>query len=465
MDTNRKDDDDETEGKNHSSPSSSSLLSSSSSLVVSSSSSSSSSQKDSLTWMDQQGRPIPIRDKNGRFRCGWDQFQSAGISVVYRMMKHRMLHPQLRVPKSVAQRKKFLPIVDKLTSEEQAKFDDCSASINVRWIGHATCLLRMSGGWTVLTDPVFSKHCAPIQAGIPRYTPPALSIQDLPQIDIVLISHDHYDHLDLNSLREIHQLGIMSERGKYFVPLGTKELLLRKINGLKSENVIEMTWWETYTLTNNSKESLLDLAIHGNQNALSGMGSATITCAPAQHWCSRLPYDRNQRLWCSWAVKTESTFPGNNDGNNNENMSLNNRANFYFAGDTGYTPDFKFHKVIGEHLGPFDLAALPIGAYEPYDVLHSQHCSPEEAVQIHRELRSKCSLGIHWGTWPLANEAFFEPAFRLKNALDENNLSISHDFILVKGGEVTSIPLSESEREKWDGLSLHPILTFGSLMK
>ena len=423
-------------------------------------------KKKLLLWKDEFDRPIAVQNSsNGRYiSCPWYEFQPPGPKVVWNMMKDRISIHRNRVPKSQAQRKKYLPIV----KEEDDDGNDISSSdtgsmrVNARWIGHATCLIRLLGGFTVLTDPVFSMHCAPVQAGIPRYTPPAISIQDMPKnIDIVLISHDHYDHLDINSLREIHEAGIVSDRGKYFVPMGIRALLLKKIKGLEPSKVVEMTWWESHSLLRNDDEStnnalVLDEAVHGREHVLSSF-KVIVTCTPAQHWCSRMPYDRNKRLWCSWVVNVE----GNNTilDDDSEELQGNINAKFYFAGDTGYTPDYQFHKIIGDLMGPFDFAAIPIGAYEPREVMSSQHCSPEEAVEIHLELQSKFSLAIHWGTWPLANEAFYEPAFRLKDALGKKGLSVCRDFVIARSGEVLSVPIMTDESETWEGIPLHPIFS------
>ena len=350
------------------------------------------------SWMDEEGRPLVTKDeRTGRYICPWGEVKNPSLRVVFSTLKDRMWKPSRRKPKSEEERKKYLPVVNELTPNIRAKWEDCDESVNVRWIGHATCLIRLSGGFTVLTDPVFSKVCAPIQVGFPRFTPPALQINELPQIDVILISHDHYDHLDIKSLSKIYNLGILSERGKFFVPLGTKTLLLKEISNLKPQRVVEMGWWESDILGNMDDTDMLNQAIHGESSKTRDI-HLTITCLPAQHWCCRNPYDRNKRLWCSWAVQAQCS-------NSQEKEHLADTvASFYFAGDTGYNTTFNFHKMIGNKLGPFDFAAIPIGAYEPKKMMAPQHCSPEEAVEIHLDVRSRHTLAIHWGTWPLANE-------------------------------------------------------------
>lgn len=247
------------------------------------------------------------------------------------------------------------------------------------WLGHASVLLQMQGR-NLVTDPMFSTRASPLSwLGPARRTPPALTPANLPHIDVVLISHDHYDHLDLPSLR-----ALASQAGGsplFVVPLGNGGLLREA--GIS--RIHEMDWWQTLTLP-----------------AAPGAQPVQLTAVPVQHWSSRNPLRaRNQRLWSGYVIA---------DGTRKA----------LFAGDTGYSDDFR---EIARRLGGIDFAMLPIGAYEPRDFLHPQHISPEEAVRIHRELGAKLSLGIHWGTFVLSAEAIQQPGIALAAARTQQGLA------------------------------------------
>ena len=253
------------------------------------------------------------------------------------------------------------------------------------WIGHATVLMQMDG-INILTDPQFSERASPVQwAGPQRVVAPGIAIQDLPAIDYVVISHDHYDSLDTDSIRALFQRQ-GGELTTFIVPLKLKSWFL----DLGISRVIELDWWESH-----------------QENKIS------ITAVPAQHWSKRTPFSRNSTLWAGWVVKTPS-------------------FNFYFCGDSGYyAPMFR---EIGEKLGPFDLAAIPIGAYEPRWFMKSKHINPQESVQVHLDLKAKQSLAIHWGTFILTDEPLTEPPKVLQKALQENNLPAA-SFLVLKHGE------------------------------
>jgi L-ascorbate metabolism protein UlaG (beta-lactamase superfamily) len=252
------------------------------------------------------------------------------------------------------------------------------------WIGHATVLLQI-GGFNILTDPQFSKYASPVQwAGPRRVVPPGIDLEALPHIDFVLISHDHYDSLDVTSVKALTSRAA-GDKTTFFVPLGLKEWFRQ----LGITNVIELDWWDEYQV-----DGLRFIA------------------TPMQHWGKRSPFSRNEHLWASWVVISED-------------------FRFYFGGDTGYAHHFK---ETGEKFGPFDLAALPIGAYEPRWFMKNHHINPEEAVQAHRDLRSLKSIGMHWGTFILTDEPLDEPPLRLKAAMATEGLS-PKDFLVLKHGE------------------------------
>jgi len=254
----------------------------------------------------------------------------------------------------------------------------------ITWIGHATFLIQI-GGVNILTDPHFSERASPISwAGPKRYTPPGLSIEELPFIDFVIISHNHYDHLDLRTIRQL-QAKQSQNPPFFFVPLGLKSWF----KDIAIDNVKELDWWDQDTFKN-----------------------FTLHSVPLQHYSSRTPWDRNETLWTSWVIEYD-------------------QRTILFVGDTGYSKDFK---DIGKRFGPIDLSLLPIGAYEPRHFMKSIHVNPEEAVMIHQDVQSRYSIGMHWGTFMLTTEDMDEPPRQLQKALQQANVSES-EFFLMKHGE------------------------------
>jgi L-ascorbate metabolism protein UlaG (beta-lactamase superfamily) len=251
------------------------------------------------------------------------------------------------------------------------------------WIGHATVFLQL-GGKNILTDPHFSERASPVQwAGPRRVVPPGLAIKDLPPIDIVVISHDHYDALDKGSIVRLFN----REGGKmttFYVPLGLKIWF----EDLGINNVVELDWWDNYD-----------------------HGGLQITPVPVHHWSQRSLISKNKTLWAGWVIASSS-------------------FRFFFCGDTGYTPIF--HEI-GSRLGPFDLSAIPIGAYEPRWFMRYHHISPEEALQIHLDICSRKSVAIHWGTFILTDEPLDEPPKRLKRALKEKQFPREAFLVLMHG--------------------------------
>jgi len=252
------------------------------------------------------------------------------------------------------------------------------------WIGHATVLLQLNGK-NILTDPQFSERASPLQwIGPRRVVRPGINLGELPPIDAVLISHDHYDSLDTPTITKLlHRPG--GERTFFFVPLG----LASWFRDLGAKKVVELDWW-------NSEE----------------VDGLRFIAVPAHHWSKRGILSRNQTLWSGWVVEAPD-------------------FRFYFAGDSGYQPIFK---EIGRRLGPFDLSAIPIGAYEPRWFMKYHHLSPEEAVEVHVDVESKKSVAIHWGTFPLSDEPLDEPPGKLRSALERKGIPNS-DFLVLKHGE------------------------------
>lgn len=239
------------------------------------------------------------------------------------------------------------------------------------WIGHSTVLVQYRG-INFLTDPHLAQHPFYFEFAVkPRFTQPALTFEQMPKIGFVVISHNHYDHLDHRTV------DLLGNSVTWFVPLGLKAWFLdRDIN---PEKVIELDWWDEYEFSDKVK----------------------ITFAPNQHWSKRTPWDTNESLWGSWAV--------NIDG-----------FNSWFAGDTGY--DQAMFREIGEKLGPFRLAMIPIGGYAPRYFMSASHIDPVEAVEVHTDIKSQQSMPIHWGTFQLTHEPLLEPPAMLLQAVQTKAL-------------------------------------------
>lgn len=262
------------------------------------------------------------------------------------------------------------------------------------WIGHATVLMQF-GGISLLTDPMFSERPMPIDMGLgpARTQPPGLQLSQLPRIDLVVISHNHYDHLDEKSVQALNaQAGGPPQ---FVVPLGLK----RWFNEQGITRVVELDWWQSHTL----------------QGAT---GPVEVVLTPVKHWSARSVRDgRMQSLWGGYAV-----FASN--------------FHFYFAGDTGYSGDFKRtreHFRSRQGAQGFDFAAIPIGAYEPRWFMRQQHVNPEEAVRIHQDVGARASLGVHWGTFILADEAPDQPPQDLAAARAQHGVKDDAFFVLAVG--------------------------------
>ncbi|WDZ97741.1 MBL fold metallo-hydrolase [Herbaspirillum sp. WKF16] len=273
---------------------------------------------------------------------------------------------------------------------------------SVTWIGHATAFIQI-GGKNVLTDPMFSQRASPFSfIGPERKVPLPVQVSELPHVDVVVISHNHYDHLDRAS---VEQLNLQPGGPPLFlVPLG----LLAWFNDIGITNVREMDWWDRLSL-----------------------GSLDIYFVPAAHWSARGLFDRSETLWGGWVLRNLK-MPATTETPESEQSDA---YSIYFAGDTGYSKDFR---DIGERFGRFDLALIPIGAYAPRWFMQNQHVDPAQAVQIHEDVRAKRSIGIHWGTFELADEPLDEPPQKLAEALKEARLP-PDQFITLRHGETLKL--------------------------
>jgi N-acyl-phosphatidylethanolamine-hydrolysing phospholipase D len=246
---------------------------------------------------------------------------------------------------------------------------DKKDKLRATWMGHASVLVefpaasRAERGVRVLFDPVFSERTSPSNwFGPKRYSPTPCILEEIPEVDIICISHNHYDHLDYDTITRLKSKG----RVHFFAALGNKSWFKQHIH-CRDDQVTELDWWDSCDIS------------------VDGVGTIKMTCTPAQHTSGRTPFDAGQTLWCSWAVESDT-------------------KKFYFAGDTAYqalgTPaPCPAFKDIGEVLGPFDMSFLPIGLYSPEHLLGKVHVTPEQSLRIHQDIRSKLSIGMHYGTF------------------------------------------------------------------
>lgn len=257
------------------------------------------------------------------------------------------------------------------------------------WIGHASVFVEIDG-LRLLVDPIFAEHASPFQFGPKRFHPPPIALADLPQIDAVLITHDHYDHLDMHTVQHLAQGNTV-----FFVPLGIGAHLERW--GVAASRIREMEWGQEQTL-----------------------GSVRVVSTPSRHYSGRRLGDRNATLWTSWSV-------------------LGARHRFYVSGDTGYSDHLR---RIGEQFGPFDLAFVKIGAYGPGAPWLDIHMSAEDAVRAAKDVRAKRLFPVHWGTFNLAFHAWDEPIRRTVAAARANSVEL----VTPRVGEVvdTDAPFASS---------------------
>lgn len=256
----------------------------------------------------------------------------------------------------------------------------------VTFINHSTFLLQI-GGIHVLTDPIWSRRASPFQwAGPERVKAPGMAFEDLPKIDFVVISHNHYDHLDITTIKRLQ-----SEHDPHFItPLGVSAYLRDN----EVEKCTDLDWWDEQQLSEQIK----------------------VTAVPAQHFSGRGTFDRDATLWCGYMLSSP-------------------KGNVYFAGDTGYGD---FFKTIADRFGNIDFALIPIGAYRPRWFMRPIHLSPEDAVQVHRDISAEKSVAMHFGTFPLADDGLYEPVTDLQKALQDAGIP-QQEFVVPWEGEAIPI--------------------------
>ncbi|MDC0943922.1 MBL fold metallo-hydrolase [Candidatus Pelagibacter sp.] len=269
----------------------------------------------------------------------------------------------------------------KIVKENLEKFKDDDY---IAWIGHATFLIKL-GETTIITDPVFSKNAGPLIFGPKRYVEPAIQLKEIPKTDVFLLTHNHYDHQDMSTIR-----GFPYKDAKVLLPLKLGKYFKRY------KDVNEMDWYDEMQINNDLK----------------------ITFLPAVHWSKRSLTDTNKTLWGNFLIEYKN-------------------KKIFFACDTGYG---NIYKELGEKYGPIDLSMINIGAYDfrPMFDKSIYHTTPEEALNIAQDLKSKKVLGTHWGTFVLSLEPIMEPPIRFKENAEKFGFK-KEDAITFKIGEINSI--------------------------
>lgn len=306
---------------------------------------------------------------------------------IWQMADEQLFGTETRVPP------KAIPVVPVTPAAIEAI--PATPGLHAFWIGHASVFIALDGV-RILVDPIFSDYASPFEMGPKRFHPPPIALADLPMIDAVVITHDHYDHLDMRTVQRLAGNGT-----QFLVPLGIGAHL--KAWGVPDSQVRELEWWQEATVK-----------------------GVRFVSTPARHYSGRGLGDKNATLWTSWSV-------------------LGAQHRFYVSGDTGYSDHFS---TIGNKLGPFDLAFIKIGAYGPSDSWHDIHMGAEEAVQASADVHAKRMFPVHWATFNLAFHDWDEPVKRTLAAARARNVEV----LTPRVGEVVDAGLPFASTTWWEAV-------------
>ncbi|ETS63092.1 hypothetical protein PaG_02869 [Moesziomyces aphidis] len=380
----------------------------------------------------------PLDVSRRKFKSPWPSADMHGMLSFFRTRLFDWDEPPLPPKFASKAGGAILPPVHKPTWTPAASADSAD-SIVYTWLGHAICHLQIPIGngrvVTILCDPVLSQRVSPFQwIGPARYTDAPVTVEEMAADtekggknawpDLLVLSHNHYDHTDYNTISKLLNppASARVKRPHVFCTLGTKSWFQSNF-GLTDAEVTECDWWEQSTVSLGS-EAVLKL-----------------TCVPAQHFSGRGLLDRDRTLWAGWTFHAVS--------------EASSKASVYFAGDTGYRtvprgmpreeedtlPTCPAFKEIGEALGPFDAALIPIGAYEPRFFMSTVHLAPQDSVLVHRDVRSRRSYGIHWGSFRLTPEDVNEPPKRLIEEAQRQGIDLA-EFATIEIGQSVAIPIA-----------------------
>ncbi|OJJ87474.1 putative Zn-dependent hydrolase/oxidoreductase family protein [Aspergillus glaucus CBS 516.65] len=358
------------------------------------------------------------------FKNPWDSWYQHDFFGILGHMVHRQVSgkgnvPDTKPPTVPVQKPEFLP------SRE-------TSNLRATWLGHACYYVEFPSGMRVLFDPVFEDRCSPCSfMGPKRYTKMPCEIKDIPVVDAVVISHNHYDHLSYPTVKEISE---KHPNCHFFAPLGNKAWF----DNCGINNMTELDWWdERDIILSPSQGSASATEVETPDGASKAKNvdiKASIGCLPCQHTSARGLFDRSKTLWSSWSIESGG-------------------RKVYFAGDTGYravpelpddvddhAPEYNFpscpaFKQIGQYRGPFDLGLIPIGAYQPRYIMSPMHADPHDSVQIFKDTKCQRALGMHWGTWVLTEEDVLEPPRKLKEYLRKEDIAEEGVFDICDIGE------------------------------
>ncbi|KAL1610291.1 hypothetical protein SLS60_001957 [Paraconiothyrium brasiliense] len=377
---------------------------------------------------DADDKAHHLKDGKG-FINPWDSFRDfvgwrMGARLFWRKLSGQARKPDTTPP--------TVPVVTPSFRESRQ-----GGKLRATWLGHACYYVEFPTGLRVLFDPVFEDCCAPVNfKTFKRFTPPPCEIEDLPTVDLVVISHNHYDHLSYPTVKRIQEA---FPQAHFFAPLGNRKWFIG--SGVPEGQVTELDWWDTKDVKlqarfQDAKEvdavSVSDSGVKTKRGDI----TAVVGALPCQHVSARGPFDKCRTLWASWSIESGG-------------------AKVYFAGDTGYRavpestpegddgygpeyahlPHCPAFAQIGQHRGPFDLGLIPIGAYEPRWIMSPMHANPQDSVNIFVDAKCKKALGMHWGTWVLTEEDVMEPPRKLKEALREKKIEEDGVFEVVNIGE------------------------------
>lgn len=326
---------------------------------------------------------------NGRgFRNPWPHSRPGAVGGLLRWVGQRWMR-RLKGTLPRALPASAFPIA----APDMAQPRAAASELRVTWVGHSTCLVQ-AGGVNILTDPVWSRRASPLQSiGPRRLVDAAFPLEQLPPIDVVLLSHNHYDHFDVPTIRALAR---RYPEAQWVCPLG----LVPALRSLGVSRLTDLDWWDARDL-------------------MAGGVTVRVTATPAQHFSGRTPFDRDATLWCGFVVAAGPW-------------------RVYFAGDTGRHPEFE---RIGRELGPFDAALIPVGAYDPRWFMRPVHMDPDEALEAYDDVnraqrngRAPCAMvPIHWGTFKLTDEAMDEPPRRTREGWQARRLDGDALWVLRHG--------------------------------